>query len=172
MKRNTNLVTMGGNPVTLVGKLAKPGINAKNFLAVRPDLSTMRLNDFSGKVRIISSSLSIDTDVCAEQCRRFNLEASKLGGVQVISISCDLPFALKRFRAAEAVDKIETVSDHRLTDFGIKYGFLIEEYRLLARGIIIVDQSDMVRYVELVREVGEYPDYEKALSFARELIHS
>lgn len=163
---------MGGKPVTLVGKLVKPGLNAKNFMAVRPDLSTMRLSDFSGKVRIISSALSIDTDVCAEQCRRFNLEASKLGEVQVISITCDLPFALKRFRSAEAVDKIEIVSDHRLTDFGIKYGFLIEEYRLLARGIIIVDQLDVVRYVELVREVGEYPDYEKALAVARELISS
>lgn len=170
MKRNTNLVTMGGKPVTLVGKLVKPGINAKNFMAVRPDLSTVRLSDFAGKVRIISSSPSIDTDVCAEQCRRFNLEASNLGQVQVISITCDLPFALKRFRAAEAIDKIETVSDHRHTDFGIKYGFLIEELRLLARGIIIVDQSDMVRYVELVRELGEYPDYEKALAAARELI--
>ncbi|MFO7997608.1 MAG: thiol peroxidase, partial [Bacteroidales bacterium] len=166
MKRNSNLVTMGGKPVTLVGKLAKPGINAKNFLAVRSDNTAFHLSDYSGKVRIISSAASVDTDVCAEQTRRFNLEASKLGNVQVIAISCDLPPALKRFCAAEGIDKIETVSDHRLTDFGIKYGFLIEEYRQLARGIIIIDSFDMVRYVELVKEVGDHPNYDLALAVA------
>jgi thioredoxin-dependent peroxiredoxin len=169
MKRNTNLVTSGGKPVTLVGKLAKPGMAAKNFTALKPDFQTIRLSDFSGKVRILSSVPSIDTDVCAEQTRRFNLEASKLENVQVITISCDLPFALKRFCAAEGIDKIITVSDHRETDFGIKYGFLIEEDRLLARGIIIIDKFDTVQYVELVREIADHPNYDKALAVARQL---
>lgn len=170
MKRNTHLVTFGGMPVTLVGKLIKPGMAAKNFTAVKGDMKTVRLSDFPGKVRIISSAASIDTDVCAEQARRFNVEASKLEGVQVIAISCDLPFALRRFCAAEGIDNIVTVSDHRETEFGIKYGFLMEELRLLARGIVVIDKADTVQYVEIVKEVGEHPDYDKALAAARKLL--
>lgn len=170
MKRNTNLVTLGGKPLTLKGKLIKPGLTAKNFTAVKADLQLMRLSDYAGKVRIISSIPSIDTDLCAEQTKRFNLEASKIDAIQVITISCDLPFALKRFCAAEGIDNILTVSDHRDTEFGIKYGFLIEEFRQLARGIIIIDQTDLVRYVELVRELSDHPNYDKALSVAKELV--
>ncbi len=169
MKRNSNLVTVGGNPVTLMGKLIKPGSHAKNFIAIGPDMKVVKLSDFQGKIRIISSMGSVDTDVCAEQTRRFNLEASKLSNVQIIAISCDLPFALKRFCAAEGIDKIITVSDHKETDFGIKYGFLIEESRLLARGIIIIDQFDMVRYVELVKEIDDQPDYNAALEFVKRI---
>ena len=170
MKRNSNLVTLGGKPVTLVGKLIKAGMAAKNFSAVASDMTTVKLSDYAGQVKIISSAPSIDTDVCAAQTRRFNLEASKLDRVQVIAISCDLPFALKRFCAAEGIDKIVTVSDHRETDFGIKYGFLIEEFRLLARGIVVIDQYDTVRYVEVVKEVGDHPDYDKALKVVQELL--
>lgn len=170
MKRNKNLVTIDGEPVTLLGKQVKPNLQAKNFYAVYSDLTPMRLSDFSGKVKIISSIPSIDTDVCGEQTKRFNLEASKLQDVQVITISCDLPFALKRFCAAEGIDKLVTVSDHKDVDFGLKYGFLIEEHRTLARGIIIIDQTDLVRYVELVREVGDHPNYDKVLRIARELL--
>jgi thioredoxin-dependent peroxiredoxin len=169
MKRNTNLVTMGGTPVTLLGKLVKPGIHAKNFIAMAPEHKSVQLSDQQGKVRIISSILSVDNDVCAKQTKRFNLEASSLDGVEVITISCDLPQALKRYRAAEDINKVITVSDHKDVDFGVKYGFLIEEYRLLTRGIIIIDQYDMVRYVELVREVNDEPDYDKALEMVNEL---
>lgn len=170
MKRNTNIVTFGGNPVTLLGKMIKPGINAKNFIAVGKDLKPVMLSDYSGKVRIISSVPSIDTSVCAQQTRKFNEEASKLGDVQIITISCDLPFALNRFCAAEGIDKIVTVSDHKNTDFGVKYGLLIEEFRLLARSIIIVDKLDVVRYVEVVKEISNHPDYDKALAAARDLV--
>jgi thioredoxin-dependent peroxiredoxin len=170
MKRNSNIVTLGGKPVTLMGKLIKPGSHAKNFTAIGPDFKPVKLSDFQGKVRIISSVPSVDTDVCAEQTRRFNLEASKLGEVQVITISVDLPMALKRFCAAEGIDKIITVSDHKETDFGIKYGFLIEELRQLARGIIIVDKYDMVRYVEVVKEIDEFPDFDAAITQAKKLL--
>jgi thioredoxin-dependent peroxiredoxin len=172
MKRNTNLVTLGGKPVTLLGKQVKTNMQAKNFFALYPDLSPMRLSDFSGKVKIISSITSIDTDVCGEQTKQFNLEASKMQHIQVITISCDLPFALKRFCSTEGIDNLVTVSDHRDVEFGIKYGFLIEEYRMLARGIIIIDHTDLVRYVELVREIGDHPNYDKALSIARALVQS
>lgn len=170
MKRNTNLVTLGGSPVTLMGKLAKSNMPAKNFIAIGLDLTPVRLSDYQGKVRIISSVPSVDTDVCAEQTRRFNLEAAQLEDVQVITISCDLPFALKRFCAKEGIGNVVVVSDHRDTDFGIKYGFLIEEYRMLARGIIIIDKEDTIRYVDLVKEIGDHPNYEKALKMTKSLI--
>jgi thioredoxin-dependent peroxiredoxin len=170
MKRNSNIVTAGGKPVTLMGKLIKPGSHAKNFTAVGVDMKPVKLSDFQGKVRIISSVPSVDTDVCAQQTRRFNLEASKLGDVQIITISVDLPTALKRFCAAEGIDKVITVSDHKETDFGIKYGFLIEEFRQLARGIIIIDQYDMVKYVEVVKETGELPDFDTAIAQAKKLL--
>jgi thioredoxin-dependent peroxiredoxin len=169
MKRNTNVVTFGGNPVTLLGKMVKAGNHAKNFIAVGQDLKPVKLSDFQGKVRIISSVASVDTSVCAEQTRRFNEEASKLKNIQIINISTDLPTALKRYCAAEGIDNLIVVSDHRETDFGIKYGFLIEELRQLARGIVIIDQYDMVKYVEVVGEIGDQPDYERALSVAKKL---
>lgn len=170
MKRNTNLVTVGGNPVTLMGKLVKPGIHAKNFVALSPDLQPMRLSDYQGKVRLISSVHSLDYDVCARQTRRFNLEASSLDKAVIITVSCDLPFAIKRFRAAENIEKVVTVSDQKDVDFGVKYGLLIQEYRMLARGIVVIDQYDMVRYVELVKEVSDEPDYDKALEMVKELL--
>ncbi len=170
MKRNTNMVSMGGQPLTLKGKLAKKGVLAKNFQALNNRLELVRLNDFHGKIRIISSVPSIDTDVCAAQTRRFNLEASKLPNVQLIGISCDLPFALKRFCAAEGIDNLITLSDHRETDFGMKYGFLVEELRLLARGIVIIDESDVIRYVEVVSEITNHPDYDKALEEVKKLL--
>jgi thiol peroxidase len=89
--------------------------------------------------------------------------------VQIITISCDLPTAVKRFCATEGIDKIAVISDHKETDFGIKYGFLIEEFRQLARGIVIIDQYDMVKYVEIVNEIADQPDYDKAISVAKKL---
>ncbi len=169
MKRNTNLVTFGGNPVTLLGKIPKVGSNAKNFICIDKDLKIVKLSDYQGKVRIISSVPSIDTGVCSEQIRRFNKEASKLKNTQVIGVSNDLPFALKRFCEAEGIENVVAFSDHKDIDFGVKYGLLIEDLRLLARAIVIIDKHDVVRYVEIVKEIGEHPDYEKALKIAKEL---
>ncbi len=169
MKRNTNVVTFGGEPVTLLGKMIKSGSHAKNFIVIDSEMKPVSLSDFQGKIKILSSVASIDNSVCAEQTRRFNQEVSKLEEVQVISISCDLPYALKRFRFAEGIDKILTVSDHRENDFGIKYGLLIEEYRLLARGVVIIDQFDMVKYVEVVKDLDNHPDYDAALTIAKKL---
>lgn len=170
MKRNSNLVTFGGNPLTLMGRLIKKGHMAKNFTAVNADLQPFNLSDHMGKVRIISSVPSVDTGVCAQQTRRFNEEAAALPGVQVITISNDLPFALKRFCAAEGIDNLITVSDQKDRDFGIKYGLFIQELGLLARAIIVIDKDDEVRYFELVNEVAEHPDYDKAIEATRELL--
>lgn len=169
MKRNSNVVTFGGMPVTLMGKIAKIGQTAKNFTTVGTDLKNVNLSDYSNKIKIISSVPSIDTEVCAMQTRRFNEEATKFYDAVVLTVSCDLPFALKRFCAAEGIDKVITVSDHKSTDFGLKYGFLIEEFRLLARGIVIIDRKDIIQYIELVKDVTLHPDYNKALEMVRNL---
>ena len=150
--------------------MIKVGDKAPEFtVCLANNLSPVKLSDYKGKVRIISSVPSVDTGVCAAQTRRFNLEAAKLNDVVILTISADLPFALGRFCAAEGIDKVVTLSDHKETDFGIKYGFLIDELRLLARGIVVVDKYDIVRYVEYVSEVTNHPDYDKALAAAAAL---
>ena len=98
------------------------------------------------------------------QARRFNEEAAKLtGDVVVLNISMDLPFALSRFCAAAGIDKVKTFSDHREASFGNAYGIMIKELRLLARSIFIIDKNDIIRYIEIVPELTEQPDYGKAL---------
>ncbi|MEI6123446.1 MAG: thiol peroxidase [Bacteroidota bacterium] len=169
MEKHIGLITFGGNPLTLDGEMVKVGDKAKDFTALANDLAPHSLSEYDGKIRIISVVPSIDTGVCAAQTRRFNVEASKLENVIIITISCDLPFALGRFCAAEGIDKVITLSDHKETEFGLKYGFLIEELRLLSRGIVIVDKSGMVRYVEYVKEITTHPDYEAALEFVASL---
>jgi thioredoxin-dependent peroxiredoxin len=169
MKRNSDLVTFGGKPVTLMGRMVEPGHMAKNFAATDSDLNTFNLSEHQGKVRIISAVPSVDTPVCAQQTRRFNEEAAKLSNVKVITISNDLPFALKRFCAAEGIDNLITVSDQKNRDFGIKYGLYIEELGILARAIIVIDQDNEVKYFELVREIAEEPDYDKALEAVKAL---
>ncbi|MDD4193467.1 MAG: thiol peroxidase, partial [Mangrovibacterium sp.] len=111
-----------------------------------------------------------DTGVCQAQNRRFNAEASNLGDAVILSVSCDLPFAQNRFCAAEGLDKVITLSDHKEVDFGAKYGFLIKELRLLARGTVVIDKKGFVKYVEYVPEIASEPDYDAALSVIREIL--
>jgi thiol peroxidase len=122
------------------------------------------------KVKIISVVPSLDTGVCELQTIRFNDEAAELEDVAILTISMDLPFAQKRFCSANDIDKVVTLSDHRDLDFGTKYGFEIEELRLLARGIVVLDEDNIVRYVQYVPEATDHPDYDKALEAARSLI--
>ena len=164
MKKNTGIITFGGNPLTLLGEMVKPGDKAIDFTVLANDLTPVKLSDYKGKIRIISSVPSVDTGVCAAQTRRFNVEAAKLDDVVILTISADLPFALGRFCAAEGIDKVITLSDHKEMDFGSKYGFLIEELRLLSRGIVVVAKDDTVRYVEFVKEITTHPDYDKVLA--------
>ena len=163
-------VTFGGKPVTLVGNRCKVGETAPVFTVTDAGLQPVSSDVFHGKVRIYSVFPSVDTPVCSLQNIRFNREASKLGDdVVVVSLSVDLPFAQKRFCAAEGIDRVHVFSDYRELDFGMKYGFVIDSLRLLARGVVVVDREDVVRYVEYVPEVTHEPDYEKALAVAREL---
>lgn len=162
-------ITMGGNPVTLLGEEIKVGAVAPSFKAVKPDMTEFDFSELDGKIKILSVVPSMDTRICEFQTIRFNEEATKNPNVAVITVSVDLPFAQKRFCVANSIENAIVVSDHRSLDFGVKYGFAIDGLRLLARGIVVVDEKNIVRYVEYVKEVGSHPDYDKVLEFVEKM---
>lgn len=165
------IVTFAGNPLTLTGDEVKAGGKAPSFTVLDKDLSEVKLSDFAGKVKIISVTPSLDTPVCDLQAKKFNEEAGALGDkVSVINISMDLPFAIARFCSAAGIEKIRTLSDHRDASFGNAYGVLIKELRLLTRSIFVIDQSDVIRYIEIVPEITNQPNYDRALAEARKLV--
>ena len=166
----TGVITSKGSPLTLVGEEVKAGDRATDFIALDKDLKETRLKDFAGKIKVLSVTPSLDTPVCSMQATRFNVEAGKLPeDVVVINISMDLPFAIGRFCSAGGIYKIKTLSDHRSASFGIAYGVLIKELRLLARSIFVIDKNDTVRYVEIVPDITNHPDYDKALEAVKTL---
>lgn len=159
-----NIVTMSGNPVTLVGPELKVGDKAPQYTLLDNSLKPVKLSDSKGHVRLLSVVPSLDTKVCDIQTVTFNRKAAELpGDVKIYTISVDLPFAQSRYCVAKAVDKLQTLSDHRDVSFGTAYGLLIKEFRLLARAVLVVDESDIIRYIQIVPEIGTEPDYDKAL---------
>lgn len=171
MNERTGLITMRGNPLTLIGQEIKPGNPAPDFESLDNELKPVRLSSFRGKVVVISAVPSLDTPVCDMETRRFNSEAAKLSDdIVILTISMDLPFAQKRWCGAAGVDKVVTLSDHREAEFGNAYGVLIKELRLLARAVFVVDAEGVVRYVQLVKEVAEEPDYDAVISAAKKLV--
>ncbi|AYC29849.1 thiol peroxidase [Paenisporosarcina cavernae] len=163
-------ITFKQNPVTLIGNEVKVGDTAPNFQVLANDLSPVTLDDTKGKVRLISVVPSLDTGTCDAQTRKFNESASSLGeNVKILTISVDLPFAQKRWCAAAGIDAVQTLSDHRDLSFGKAYGVAIEELRLLARAVFVVDEQDKVTYVEYVSEATEHPNYEAAIEAVKAL---
>jgi thiol peroxidase len=170
MRERTGVVTFKGNPLTLVGDEVKVGQSAPDVELLTNALSAVKLSAFRGKVCIITSVPSLDTPVCDMETRRFNEAAGKLGAdVVVLTVSMDLPFAQARWCGAAGVTNVQTLSDHRQAAFGTSYGVLIKELRLLARAVFVVDKQGTVRYVEIVREVTDEPDYAAALAAAKAL---
>ncbi len=160
-------VTFKGKPVTLLGNEVKVGDKAPDFTVLANDLTEVTLADTSGSVRLISVIPSIDTGVCDKQTRRFNEEAAKLPNVKVLTISVDLPFAQSRWCAAAGIENVMMLSDHRDLSFGKAYGVAIEELRLLARSVFVIDSSDTIVYAEYVSESTNHPNYEAALEAAK-----
>jgi thioredoxin-dependent peroxiredoxin len=160
--------TLRGNPLTVLGPALKPGDKAPDFKAVDDSLKDVNLAGTGDGVRIFSVVPSLDTPVCDAQTKRFNEEAGKLPNVKIYTISMDLPFAQKRWCGAFGVDHVKMVSDHRDGSFGQAYGTLIKDLRIMSRAIFVIDKNNVVRYVEYVKEVADFPDYESALSAARE----
>lgn len=163
------VVTLRGNAMTLVGPEVKVGDKAPSFTLTGNDMKPVTLADTTGKVRIIASVPSLDTPVCDTETRRFNEEAAKLAGVEILTVSVDLPMAQKRWCGAAGVDKVRTLSDYRDRNFGTSYGVLIQEILLNARAVFVLDKDDTVKYVEYVKEVGEQPNFDAALAAARQL---
>ncbi|WP_281864431.1 thiol peroxidase [Planomicrobium okeanokoites] len=163
-------VTFHENPVTLPNKEVKVGDEIPNFTVLDNDLNPVTAQDTAGKVRLFTVSPSLDTSVCSVQAKRFSEEASSLGdGVAVYYVTCDLPFAQKRWTEVNEVKNLITLSDHRDLSFGEAFGVTMQELRLLARSIFVVDENDKVTYVEYVPEGTNHPDYDKAIEAVKEL---
>jgi len=171
MEERSGLVTLKGNPVTLLGPEVKVGQSAPDVELVANDLSNVQLSSFKGKVCVVIAVPSLDTPVCDVETRRFNQEAANLGDdVAVVVVSMDLPFAQARWCGAASVENVQTLSDHRDAAFGSAYGVLVKGLRLLARAVFVVDKDGKVCYVELVKEVATEPDYEAALEAVKEAL--
>lgn len=160
-------VTFKGNPLTLAGEAVKVGQSAPDFTLhyYKDGMQTLTPANLKGKPTIISVVPSLDTPVCATQTKRFNEELASLGDkINAVTVSLDLPFAQGRFCGAEGISNMQTASDYQNRSFGNNWGMLIEELKLLARGVFVLDADGKVTYAETVPEVTSEPNYEAAMS--------
>ncbi len=164
-------ITLRGEPLTLMGETLQVGQALPAILL--PDLGMNRINlqSFKGKVTILSVVPSLDTPTCEKQTHILSEENKGLDQIaSLVTISRDLPFAQKRFAKGAKISNILFLSDYRDADFGKSTGLLIEENRLLARAIIVLDREGIIQYIEVVSELAQLPDMEKAFHAARDLI--
>jgi thiol peroxidase len=166
-------VTFKGAPLTLVGEEVQVGQPAPDFRLHYFDggLKTITLADVKGKPTIISVVPSLDTPVCQTQTKRFNEDLGALGSrINALTVSLDLPFAMNRFCGAENVTNIRSASDYQDRSFGRSWGMLIDELKLLARGVFVLDANGKVVYAETVKEVADQPNYERAMAALKGLL--
>jgi thiol peroxidase len=164
-------VLFKGNPVTLLGPEVKVGDAAPDFQVVDNGLQPVTLATDAGKVRLVAVVPSIDTPTCDTMTRRFNQDAAALpDSVAVYTISVDLPFAQKRWCGNAGIEKVQTLSDYQDRSFGLNYGLLLKNLKLLARAVYVIDQNGKVAYVEVCSEVTAEPDYAAALDAVKKLI--
>jgi len=160
-------ITLKGNEIHTNGELPAVGSQAPGFKLVDADLGDRSLADYAGQKKLLNIVPSLDTPVCATSTKKFNEAAAGQDNVVMLVISADLPFAMGRFCSVEGIDKVVPLSMMRSRDFAKDYGVLIEDGPLAgitARAIVILDESDKVIYTELVPEIGQEPDYDKALA--------
>jgi len=163
--------TMGGKPITLLGKELSIGERAPSFKLIGSELNVLTNDLFYGKVIILSCVPSVDTPICSLETRRFHKEALKLSDdIRVITVSKDLPFAQSRWCAANGVGNIIMASDYRDFGFAKDYGVLIEETGLLARAVFVLTKQGKIAYIQKVPEVAQEPMYAPILAVAKELI--
>ncbi|WP_455485136.1 thiol peroxidase [Gemella sp.] len=161
-------ISFKGTPVTIEDKL-NVGEVFPNFRAVTRTLSEFELTDYIGKNIIINTFPSVDTGICALQTIKFNKEVSNLNNTIVITVSKDLPFALGRFCADKEINNAITVSDYKYRDFENNNGLLVEELGLLARAVFVLDKEGVIRYKEVLQEIGEEPNYTAALDALKKI---
>jgi thiol peroxidase len=160
-------VTLKGSPIHTNGELPAVGAKAPDFKLTTTDLKDVTLADYKGKKKILNIVPSLDTAVCATSARKFNEAASKLSNTVVLVISADLPFASKRFCTTEGLNNVVPLSLIRGKHFAKDYGVFLEDGPLAgitARAVVVLDENDKVVYRQLVPEIGQEPDYEKALA--------
>lgn len=164
-------VTLKGTPKTLLGDELKVGDAAPAFSLTATNFSPKTLADYAGKVKLLVTVPSLDTPICDTEIRRFNEEAAKLGdNVVTLVVSMDLPPAQSRWCGAANAENVHTLSDFMDHCFGHDYGVRIKEMGLLARTVMVIDAADKVRYVQLVKEVAEQPDFDAALAAVKSVV--
>jgi thioredoxin-dependent peroxiredoxin len=164
MSERTGIVFSNGNPLTLLGQELKVGDMAPEFVVANHELKPVKLSSLKGKVVIVSSVPSLDTQVCHLETVRFNAEAKKVASdIKFVTISMDLPFAQKRWCEETSTKNVQVLSDYKEASFGMAYGVLIKELRLLARTIFIIDRTGKISYIQYVKETSEEPNYEEVL---------
>jgi len=145
------------------------GDTAHDFSLTATDLSKKTLADFAGKKKVLSIIPSIDTGVCSTQTRRFNQELSDLDNTVVITVSVDLPFAQGKWCAAEGIENAVMLSDYFDHSFGRDYAVLINEWHLLARAVLVLDENNTVIYAEYVDNINTEPNFEAAIAAVKSL---
>ncbi len=166
MQKRTDVYKFKGNPLTLLGPALKAGDKAPDF-KIRKGLlpeSTFGLDSFAGKHLVISFAPSLDTAVCATQTRKFNEKAASLPDATVLTVTVDLPPAQSRFCTTEGIQNLTVGSDYAEKSFGLAYGILVEEMQTLARGVVIVDKTGVIRHFEITSDIIVEPDYDAALA--------
>ncbi|MBW2279021.1 MAG: thiol peroxidase [Deltaproteobacteria bacterium] len=159
-------ITLGGNPIHTTGELPAAGSTVPGFTLVRADLSEATLDDYAGKQKVLNIFPSLDTDICAMSVRTFNQQAGNREGTVVLNISADLPFAHRRFCAAEGLEGVETLSAFR-SSFAEDYGLKMVDGKmagLCSRSVVVLDADNHVLYAEQVPEIAQEPDYDAALA--------
>jgi len=170
MTETKRTVMLKGKPMTLAGSEIKVGQKAPDFKLLAIDSTNVELSQSKNKVRLLSVVHSLDTNVCDLQTQRFEQEAANFKDVIIYAISMDLPFAQARYCGAHNITNLKTLSDHRDASFGLAYGVLIEELRLLSRAIFIIDRNDIIQYVEYVPDVSQHPDYDRAIEALKKVV--
>ncbi len=165
------LITFKGAPLALTGRPVKVGQRAFDFKLISQDLKVVKLSDFSGKIKVVNFFPSLDTPVCDLQVKEFNKKAAGLSSdIVVIGVSKDLPFAQARFCSVNEIKNEVVLSDYRFSSFGLNYGFLVKELNLLARGSLIIDKSDRIRYIQLVDELTHSVNFEEVFNKLQEVV--
>ncbi|NNJ24660.1 thiol peroxidase [Alienimonas chondri] len=163
-------VTFKGDAVALAGPELKVGDKAPDFSLQAIDMSDVTLTTDAGSARIVAVVPSLDTSVCSKETKSFNDAAKSDPSLNIYSVSCDLPFAMKRWCAAEGVENVKALSDHRTAAFGEAYGVKIDGGpldRVLCRAVFVIGADDTLKHVEYCSEIAEEPDYDAAIAAAK-----
>ncbi len=172
MIERKGIIQFKNRDVSIVGLDLEPGIDAQDFRVIDQNWEEIRaLKETKGKLRIIASVPSLDTSVCDREIRRFNEEAAQLSqDIAILVISTDLPFAQARWCGAAGVDQVRVLSDHKYTEFGMKYSCLLSEPRILRRAVFIVNQHNVLQYADYMAALSQEPNYEEVLRTAKDLL--